>query len=73
MIGGNDVQDNVFTLTDAATITSFARSRGLAGISWWSFDRDRDCAPGFASSTCNSYGTAGTLSFLKAFLAGLGL
>lgn len=72
MIGGNDVQDNVFTLTDAATITSFARAQGLAGIHWWSLDRDRDCPVGYASSTCNSYGVAGTLGFLKAFLAGMG-
>jgi hypothetical protein len=73
MIGGNDVQSNVFSLADAATISAFARTKGLAGIHYWSFDRDRDCPVGPASSTCNSVGNAGTLGFLKAFLAGSGL
>ena len=33
--------------------------------------RDVDCAPGWASSTCNTYGVAGTFGFAKAFVAGL--
>ena len=39
----------------------------------WSFDRDRDCAPGFASPICNTYGVAGTLGFTAEFLSRLGL
>lgn len=73
MIGGNDVTENVFSIADAATMSTYVRSRGLAGVHYWSFDRDVDCPPGYASSTCNSYGTAGTLGFLKAFLSGLGV
>ena len=30
MIGGNDVQDEIFTLADVDTISSFALSNGLA-------------------------------------------
>jgi hypothetical protein len=73
MIGGNDVASNVFTISDVATVTSYAQSKGLGGIHYWSFDRDNDeCGAGSsASAICNSYGTAGTLGFTKAFLAGL--
>jgi hypothetical protein len=73
MIGGNDITDEVFTLTDVDAIASFARSKGLAGLHFWSLDRDQDCSPGPASSTCNTYGTAGTLGFTKRFVADLGL
>ena len=72
MIGGNDVSSERFTLTDADTITAFAVSRGLAGIHYWSYDRDTDCPPGPASSTCNSLGGVGAHGFLRRFLnAGL--
>jgi hypothetical protein len=68
MIGGNDVSSEVFTLGDADTIAQFAASQGLAGIHFWSYDRDVDCPPGSSSATCNSYGQAGTLGFLRRFL-----
>jgi chitinase len=69
MIGGNDVLDESFTLADAATVARFAITQGLAGVHYWSYDRDVDCAPGAASPTCNTLGTAGTRGFLRAFLA----
>jgi hypothetical protein len=72
MIGGNDVQSEQFTLADADALAAFALSKGLAGIHFWSYDRDTDCPPGSASATCNSLGGAGTHGFLKRFLnAGL--
>jgi hypothetical protein len=73
MIGGNDTQDETFTIGNASTVASYARSKGLAGVHFWSFDRDTDCAPGFASPICNSYGTAGRLGFTMQFLSSLGL
>ena len=72
MIGGNDVITNVFTLADASTVSAYVLSKGLGGVHYWSLDRDNDCAPGYASSTCNSYGSAGVMGFGKAFLAALG-
>ena len=53
MIGGNDAQDEHFTVADATTVAHFAITQGLAGVHYWSYDRDTDCAPGSASSTCN--------------------
>jgi hypothetical protein len=67
MIGGNDVQSNVFKLTDVDTVASFALLNRLAGVHFWSYDRDVDCAPGPASPTCNSLGGAGAHGFLHRF------
>ncbi len=69
MIGGNDVSSEQFTLGNADAIASFAIGHGLAGIHYWSYDRDIDCPPGSASPTCNSLGNAGTRGFLERFLA----
>ncbi|HSY27884.1 MAG TPA: glycosyl hydrolase, partial [Burkholderiaceae bacterium] len=77
MIGGNDSYDETFTIADAATISSFALTNKLAGIHFWSFERDRDCAPATtdnnSSDVCNNYGKAGTLGYTNAFLSDLGL
>jgi hypothetical protein len=71
MIGGNDAQDEHFTLDDVATVAAFALSNNLAGVHYWSHDRDTDCATGAASPTCSSAGAtyAGPYGFLKRFLA----
>ncbi|WP_218871324.1 glycosyl hydrolase family 18 protein [Chitinibacter bivalviorum] len=71
MIGGNDTIDETFTLADVQTVTDFAIQNNLGGVHFWSFDRDKDCAPGYASATCNTYGVAGTLGFLNRFLNAL--
>lgn len=68
MIGGNDDSSEHFTLADVDTIAAFAGARGLAGLHFWSYDRDVDCAPGPASSTCNSLGGAGAYGFLTRFI-----
>jgi chitinase len=77
MIGGNDSHDETFTIADASTISTFAVQNKLGGIHFWSFERDRDCAPAKSdndsSDTCNNYGKAGTLGYTKAFLSDLGL
>ena len=67
MIGGNDVQSNVFHPADVNTMASFVNSNGLAGVHWWSYDRDVDCPPGPASPVCNSLGGVGPHGFLQRF------
>jgi chitinase len=69
MIGGNDNQAETFTLSDVDTLATFAIANKLAGVHYWSYDRDTDCAPGPASATCNTFGKAGTHGFLDRFLA----
>ena len=71
-VGGNDTQGETFTIADAVTISAYAAQKGLAGIHFWSFDRDNDCAPGSSSPICNSYGQAGRLGFTTQFLSSLG-
>ena len=72
MVGGNDTTDETFSLTDVDTVSAWVLQNGLAGVHYWSLDRDVDCAPGFASATCNSYGQAGTWGFTNAFVNALG-
>jgi hypothetical protein len=71
MIGGNDVSSEQLTTGDATTIAQFAIAKGLAGVHYWSYDRDTDCPQGSASATCNTMGNgyAGAHGYLKAFLA----
>jgi hypothetical protein len=69
MIGGNDVQSEHYTLADVDTTMQFALTRGLAGVHYWSYDRDVDCAQGPASPICNSLGGVGAYGFLERFLA----
>ena len=69
MIGGNDVQNEHFTLEDADEMTAFAIDFKLAGVHYWSYDRDVDCPKGSASPTCNSLGGVGPHGFLARFIA----
>jgi len=73
MIGGNDATDETFSIADVTTLSNWAKANGISGIHFWSLDRDKDCAPGYASATCNSYGSAGTWGFTNAFISALGL
>ncbi|WP_323119851.1 glycoside hydrolase family 18 protein [Burkholderia alba] len=77
MIGGNDSIDETFTLADAVTVSNYVVSKKLAGVHFWAFSRDRDCAPAGSdnnsSDTCNNYGKAGTLGYTNQFISALGL
>jgi len=72
MIGGNDATDEIFTTANITTLSNWAKTNKIAGVHFWSLDRDKDCALGYASATCNSYGTAGTWGFTNGFLSALG-
>src|SRR5207342_1920114 len=45
MIGRNDVQGEVFSLQDAASLADFADEIGLGRVSVWSANRDAQCGP----------------------------
>jgi len=74
MIGMNDVASEVFTLADVDTITSYAAAHGMAGLHFWSLDRDTPCpgASSSASSTCNSVSGSTALQYTQRFLHDLG-
>ena len=56
MIGVNDVVSNVFTLADARMLASAVKKLKLAGLHYWSLDRDQPCSAPTkgASATCST-------------------
>lgn len=43
MLGVNDIDDETFTLEDAAQVREFAEEKGVAWVSMWATFRDREC------------------------------
>jgi chitinase len=75
MIGQNDAASEITTIADVDTITAYANAQGLAGVHYWSLDRDTPCpggATGYASPTCNSITGTTALQYTKRFLSDLG-
>jgi hypothetical protein len=73
MIGLNDNTSETFTTADVDTLTSYAASNGLAGLHFWSFDRDTPCSDDYASPTCNSISSTTPLEYTNRFLSDLGI
>jgi len=71
MIGVNDASDEVFTLADVDTLSAYAKANGLAGIHYWSLDRDTPCSSTTAMSTCSSVPSAPALAWTDRFIADL--
>jgi len=74
MIGLNDNSSETFTPADVDTLTHYAASNGLAGLHFWSLDRDTPCpsAQSYASPTCNSESGTTALEYTNRFLSDLG-
>jgi len=73
MIGLNDNTSETFTIGDVDTLTSYAAANGLAGLHFWSLDRDTPCSDDYASPTCNSVSSTTPLEYTNRFLSDLGL
>ena len=71
MIGQNDASDEQFTSADVDAVSAFVVRQGLAGVHYWSYDRDADCPVGSASATCSSMGSgyAGDRGYLRRFIS----
>jgi hypothetical protein len=52
MIGQNDQSDEVFGLSDAQQLITFADQNHLAELAFWAVTRDQPCANGGGLSTC---------------------
>lgn len=74
MIGVNDVSSELFNLGDVDTVVNYAVSQGMAGVHFWSLDRDTPCQgnSGYASPTCNSVSGSTPLQYTDRFLHDLG-
>ncbi|MEU6393065.1 cellulose binding domain-containing protein [Streptomyces sp. NPDC046939] len=71
MIGVNDVASEIFKVDDATQLVSFAKAKGLGGLSMWSATRDKACPGGATNSaqpTCSSIEQSAN-AFQKAFAA----
>lgn len=71
MLGVNDVVENVFTPADAQALARSVREQGLAGLHFWSLDRDKPCTGDAAIVSPNCHGLRGVepLAFTKVLLA----
>jgi chitinase len=72
MIGMNDTTSETFTIADVGTLTAYAVDNGLAGLHFWSLDRDTPCSDDYASPTCNSISSTTPLEYTDEFLSDLG-
>ncbi len=72
MIALNDIRDETFTLQDVDEVTAYAAQQNLAGLHYWSLDRDVPCGSTALSNICNSSPQIPALAYTKRFLAGLG-
>lgn len=72
MIGVNDTSSEIFTIADIDDVTTYAEANKLAGVHFWSLDRDTPCSQSTASPTCNSLPSTSVLQYTKRFLSNLG-
>lgn len=70
MIGQNDSQGEVFSLSDAQNVISFANQHGIGELAFWAVGRDNGgCAnAGYASPSCSGL-AQNQWDFTKAFAA----
>ncbi|MFC3650170.1 hypothetical protein ACFONN_01330 [Dyella humi] len=73
MIGQNNTSGEVTTVSDVDTITSYAVANGLAGLHYWSLDRDTPCSSKKSvSNACNGVSGSAPLQYTNEFLKDLG-
>lgn len=73
MIGQNNTSGEVTTVSDVDTITSYAVTNGLAGLHYWSLDRDTPCSSKKSvSNACNGVSGSTPLQYTNEFLKDLG-
>ena len=71
MIGVNDVASEIFLISDAHKLVSFAKIKHLNMLSMWSGGRDKQCSGGakqWADATCSSI-VQRPFEFTQAFIA----
>lgn len=72
MIGQNDTSGEITTVSDVDTITNYAVANGLAGVHYWSLDRDTPCTKKTKSNACNGVVGSTSLQYTNEFLKDLG-
>ncbi|MET1064528.1 MAG: carbohydrate-binding protein [Arthrobacter sp.] len=59
MIGQNDIEGEIFNLTDAEDLSAYASAKGVGRLSMWSLNRDRTCSPNYPDVKQVSDGCSG--------------
>ncbi|GLQ90919.1 glycoside hydrolase family 18 protein [Dyella flagellata] len=73
MIGQNNTSGEVTTVGDVDVIVSYASTNGLAGVHYWSLDRDTPCSSKKGlSNSCNGVSGSTPLQYTNEFLKDLG-
>ncbi|WP_233840929.1 hypothetical protein [Dyella sp. 2HG41-7] len=73
MIGQNNTSGEITTVADIDTITNYAIANGLAGLHYWSLDRDTPCSgKKSVSNSCNGVSGSTSLQYTNEFLKDLG-
>ena len=72
MIGVNDVTSETTSLADIDTTAAYVKTAGLAGLHFWSLDRDRPSPASFVSGDGSSLPNVPALSFTRRAIADLG-
>ena len=72
MIGLNDVASETFSLQNVDTLSQWALNNKLAGIHFWSIDRDTPCSQTSASAICSSLTNVPVWGFSNRFATDLG-
>lgn len=73
MIGMNDVTDELFSQQDTDVMVQWAQANQLAGLHFWSIDRDRPCSYAYASPICSSVPDVPVWGWTRQFIAALRL
>lgn len=70
MIGMNDVVENVFTVEDARSVAAGVKAQRMAGLHFWSLDRDKPCAQPLkaADGNCSSLQQVPAGAFTRAMM-----
>lgn len=71
MIGVNDVDNETFTLSDAAQVRTFAEEQGIAWVSLWSTFRDQQCEDDDSASNDAATDCSGVTQSAGAFAEAL--
>jgi chitinase len=72
MIGQNDTSDEVFTMSDAKTLNSYAKAKGVGRMSMWSANRDITCGGNYVDTKVVSNSCSGVDEGNQTYAALLG-
>ena len=68
MIGKNDMAGEIFTLSNAQTVLTFAKANGVHRLAFWALGRDQACGSGDSAPYSCTGVSQGAFAYTTAFL-----